>query len=60
VNWLSILTPLTSSKELAEAKRATEAGQEEVKELTRELRKIDEENHIAAKIHAAFRGEQWN
>lgn len=49
--------PTDDREQLAEAKRATLTASEEVKALTRELRAIEKENHIAAKVHAAFRGE---
>lgn len=54
---LGLLRNKRDKEELAHAKRATSAGEEEVKGLTMELRAIDQENHIAAKVHAAFRGE---
>lgn len=43
--------------ELEDAKKATTAGEERGKALVQELKKLEEENHIVARVHAAFRGE---
>lgn len=57
LDLLGLLRIKRDKEELAHAKRATEAGEKEVKALTSALRAEDRENHIVARVHAAFRGE---
>jgi transposase-like protein len=54
IDWLK--SPWSNLSEARRHLAESEAEKEEVQQLAKDLRKIYEENHITAKMHAAFRG----
>jgi hypothetical protein len=56
VTWLT--RPWRNLQEARAELEKSEGDQERVKLLAHELRQIQRENHITARVHAAFRGEE--
>ena len=55
VDW--VMRPWRNLREAKTELMKSERDQERVKKLSDELRQIQRENHITARVHAAFRGE---
>lgn len=52
-----IVRPWRQTKEAEEAYESSKAERVQVAALAEDLRRIHEENHITARIHAGFRGD---
>jgi len=55
VDW--VMRPWRNLREAKAELEKSEGDQERVKKLSDELRQIQRENHITARVHAAFRGD---
>lgn len=52
-----MLNPWSGIKEAKAALESSKADEPSNKKLAEDLHRIEKENHIAARVHAAFRGE---
>lgn len=56
LRWLRLRWPWSGTREARRHLEESQADREAVHELAQEVRDLHRENHISARVHAAFRG----